>query len=214
MTVITGYLSAAEQAVTLMARPDVVAAWQQPSALPEMTTGALAGHLAFQILSVSAALSDMTGSDSTEPPIPLLEHYERAAWVGAPLDGEANAGIRARAEQYGTDGPLALVARARAALAEQRGELAKRTGAEPVMLSSTGWALRLDDFLVTRLVELVVHQDDLAVGLGWPTPEFTDEAYDPVLLLLARLAARRHGQGALLRALTRAERAPGAVNVF
>jgi hypothetical protein len=35
-----------------------------------------------------------------------------------------------------------------------------------------------------------------------------------VLVLLARLAARRHGQVALLRALARAERAPAAINAI
>jgi len=33
-------------------------------------------------------------------------------------------------------------------------------------------------------------------------------------VLLARLAARRHGQAALLRALARAERAPTAINAI
>jgi hypothetical protein len=35
-----------------------------------------------------------------------------------------------------------------------------------------------------------------------------------VLMLLARLAARRHGQAGLLRALARAERAPAAINAI
>jgi hypothetical protein len=37
---------------------------------------------------------------------------------------------------------------------------------------------------------------------------------DPVLALLTGLATRRHGVPALLRALTRAERAPSAINAF
>jgi hypothetical protein len=37
---------------------------------------------------------------------------------------------------------------------------------------------------------------------------------DPVLVLLARLAGRRHGRAALLRALSRVERAPAAVNAI
>ena len=49
---------------------------------------------------------------------------------------------------------------------------------------------------------------------GLPATELPDGAFDPVLVLLARLAARRHGQAALLRALTRTERAPAAVNAI
>ena len=81
-------------------------------------------------------------------------------------------------------------------------------------LPQTGWALSLGDFLVTRMLELAVHQDDLAVSVGLATPDLPDPAFDPVLVLLARLAARRHGQAALLRALARAERAPAAINAI
>jgi hypothetical protein len=77
-----------------------------------------------------------------------------------------------------------------------------------------GWALTLDDFLTTRTMELAVHMDDLAVSVGLAAPGLPDDAFDPVLMLLSRLAARRHGQAALLRALARAERAPAAINAI
>jgi hypothetical protein len=81
-------------------------------------------------------------------------------------------------------------------------------------MPQTGWALSLDDFLVTRMVELAVHMDDLAVSVGLSVPELPGAALDPVVELLTGLAVRRHGQAALLRALTRAERAPAEINVF
>jgi hypothetical protein len=74
--------------------------------------------------------------------------------------------------------------------------------------------LSTDDFLVIRLLEVVVHADDLAVSLGRPTPAFDDEVLHPVLALLAMLSARRHGQDAVVRALSRAERAGGPVAAF
>jgi hypothetical protein len=61
---------------------------------------------------------------------------------------------------------------------------------------------------VTRLLEIAVHTDDLAVSVGVPTPSLPAAVLDPVLHLLLRLAARRHGPTAVLRALSRAERAP------
>jgi hypothetical protein len=64
------------------------------------------------------------------------------------------------------------------------------------------------------MLELAVHTDDLAVSVGLGTPELPEAAFDPVLVLLARLAARRHGQVSLLRALARQERAPAEVNAF
>ena len=57
MSVTDGYLAAADQAVALLREPDVAAAWDQPSALAEMTVGGLAGHLAYQIFAASAALA-------------------------------------------------------------------------------------------------------------------------------------------------------------
>ncbi|WKX71158.1 maleylpyruvate isomerase N-terminal domain-containing protein [Streptomyces sp. XD-27] len=211
MSAIDAYLAAAAQAVALLERPEVAAAWEQPSALAEMTVGGLAGHLAAQIFSVDSALAEPA---SAEAPIPLLENFARATWIDAPLDGEVNAGIRAKSEGIAAEGPRSLLKRARAALAEQQTELPGLSGGRTVFLPQKGFALTFDDFLVTRLLELAVHIDDLAVSVGLPPQELPDAAFDPVLVLLARLAARRHGQAALLRALARVERAPAAVNAI
>ncbi|MFJ8598884.1 hypothetical protein ACIREM_09155 [Streptomyces shenzhenensis] len=219
MNVNDAYLGAAGQAVALLEAPEVATAWEQPSALPKMTVGGLAGHLASQILSVSAALqvcadSALQESPPHEAPIPLLDHYARAAWIDEPLDGEANAGIRAMSEGLAAQGTLLLTELARTAFAEQRTRLAECAGDQAVFMPQTGWALRLDDFLVTRMLELAVHRDDLAVSVGLTVQDLPEAAFDPVLVLLTRLAARRHGQAALLRALTRTERAPAAINAL
>jgi hypothetical protein len=73
------------------------------------------------------------------------------------------------------------------------------------------WPLGLDDFVTSRLLELVVHADDLAASLGGPPPELPAGAVDTVVTLLARLAVRRHGAASVLRALSRAERAPTTI---
>jgi hypothetical protein len=83
-----------------------------------------------------------------------------------------------------------------------------------VFLPWTGWALSLNDFLITRTMELTVHMYDPAVSVGLATPELPDAVFEPVFMLLARLAVRRHGQAAMLRALARAERAPTAINAI
>jgi hypothetical protein len=211
MSPIAAYPEAAAQAIVLLGEPEVADAWEEPSALAEMTVGALAGHLAYQIFAVDSALEEPA---SNVAPIPLLEHYARAAWIGAPLDGEVNAGIRARSETIASGGPESLSERATAALAQQRTRLAGLSADQPVFLPQMGWPLTLDDFLTTRMMELVVHMDDLCVSVELDTPQLPDAAFDPVLILLTRLAARRHGQAALLRALARAERAPAAINAI
>jgi hypothetical protein len=211
MSAADGYLSAAGQAVALLREPAVAAAWGKPSALAEMTVGALAGHLGYQIFTVSRALEE---PPTDQEPIPLLEHYARAAWRGAPLDSKANVGIRARGEEIGSEGAGPVADRAGAALAEQQARLLRTPGDHAVFMPQVGWALSLDDFLITRMMELAVHGDDLAVSVGLATPDLPDAAFDPVLVMLTRLAARRHGQAALLRALARAERAPKAINAI
>ncbi|MDX6311045.1 MAG: hypothetical protein QOF44_509 [Streptomyces sp.] len=67
---------------------------------------------------------------------------------------------------------------------------------------------------MTRMMELAVHMDDLAVSVRIAAPDLPAAAFDPVLVLLARLAARRHGQAALVRALARVERAPASINAI
>jgi hypothetical protein len=69
------------------------------------------------------------------------------------------------------------------------------------------WGLSLDDFLVTRMMEIVVHSDDLAFSVGLPTSELPSSVVEPVLALLTALAVRRHGA----TALARAERAPKTI---
>jgi hypothetical protein len=63
-------------------------------------------------------------------------------------------------------------------------------------------------------MEMVVHADDLAASIGVDTPEFPEEAVSPVLGLLAGVAVRRHGQAAVVRALSRPQRAPESVSAF
>jgi hypothetical protein len=211
MNAIDAYLGAAGQAVALLQTPDAAALWAQPSVLAKMTVGSLAGHLAYQIFSVSSILEE---PESEQPPIPLLEHYARAAWIDAPLNGEVNTGIRTKGRDIASEGAQSLAERAQTALAEQQVKLPRLSDSQAVFMPQTGWALSLADFLATRIMELAVHMDDLAVSLGLIATELPDAAFDIVLVLLTRLAARRHGQVALLRALTRAERAPAAINAI
>jgi len=72
----------------------------------------------------------------------------------------------------------------------------------------------LANMLLTRTMELAVHGDDLAASVGIATPELSPSAADAVIGLLARLATRRHGPTGIIRALTRAERAPTTIAAF
>lgn len=196
------FVAGASVAAGLLRRPEVADRWLDASALPKMTVGALACHLGRQAVVAADLLARSTD-------LPALgsadEHYHRAAWVTSTSpDDPVN--DRSTSDADAALGPGALDARTTEALAAVRERLSSGTASEVVPIPWQGWSLRRRDFLLTRLLEVVVHTDDLAVSVGVPTPAFPDEAFAPVRDLLARLAERRHGQSALVGALARAER--------
>ncbi|GGK91943.1 hypothetical protein Sme01_54330 [Sphaerisporangium melleum] len=206
------FLSAARAAVRLLRDPAVAEAWDRPSALAEFQVSGLAGHLAYQILVTCDVLA---GPEPQEEVVPLLEHYNRANWMGRPVEDEFNVRIRAGGEKIAGDGPADLVARTEAAVEELERVLPERSGDRPVRMPLWGpWSLSLDDLLISRMMELLVHSDDLAVSVGVATPEVPPSAAETVLDLLTRLAVRRHGPVDVLRALSRAERAPATIAAF
>jgi hypothetical protein len=205
----SAFLEAAAVAGRLLRDPAVAARWAAPSALEGFTVGGLAAHLGAQVFNVQAALA--AGCPPDTPRLTLPEHYGSVPWIAQPIDTEANTAIRAGGEKAAADGPVALVERVEAALDDLRVRLPAEPGDRPVLLPWTGWALNLDDLLVTRMMEIAVHDDDLAVSVGVPTPDLPEVAYAPAVALLTALAARRHGQAAVVRALSRRERAPESI---
>ncbi|MEV5501026.1 maleylpyruvate isomerase N-terminal domain-containing protein [Nonomuraea fuscirosea] len=205
------YLVAAASAVSLLRDPAVAASWDKPSALVEFSVAGLAGHLAHQLVRVADVLPP---NDQVQEPIPLIEHFTRSPWVQAGLDHESNLSIRRGGEASAAAGPAVLVERAQALLEMLGAALAAEPDERVVHLPWAGWSLRLDDLLLTRLVELVVHSDDLAASVGLETPELPTSVIDPVVELLARLAVHRHGATAVIRTLSRAERAPATISAF
>jgi len=210
----TVYLEAATAAAALIASPEVAIRWDEPSALRELAVSGLAGHLARQITMVPAQLSNRQKLPEGAEVITVLEHYARVQWIDAPLDAEINVGIRRTAVTEAEEGPAALADRVAAAIARLTTMLPAEDGDAPYFIPWTGWALPLSDFLATRLMEIVVHSDDLAVSVQTTLPPFPEQATETVIDLLTRLSTRRHGTAAVLRALARQERAPGTIAAF
>jgi Mycothiol maleylpyruvate isomerase N-terminal domain len=205
------FLIAADSATALIADPTIGERWSEPSALPGFTVGGLAEHLAGQVFSLAKALAQ---EPSTHELVPLLEHYARASWVDGDRGSPTNVAIRGFGETAAEEGHAALVARLEAAVAELRATLPDQPEDRWIQPPAGPWSLTLDDFLVTRMMEIVVHSDDLACSVDRPTPPLPGEVEDPVLGLLVSLAVRRRGPVALVRALTRAERAPETITAF
>lgn len=68
-----------------------------------------------------------------------------------------------------------------------------------------GLVMRLDDYLQTRIVEALVHTEDLALSVGIAPPNPPGDALEIAVDHLLDVTRRRHGPAAILRALTRRE---------
>lgn len=206
------FIATARAVAPLLRDPAVTAAWGGPSALAEFSVGGLAGHLAYQVLALPPVLA---APEPTEPVVTLMEHYGRVKWIGADLDAEINVRIRREGDEIGEEGPEALAGRYDAAVDVLAAGLPAAAPDRTARIPLWGpWSMRLDDLLVTRMMELAVHADDLAVSVGIEAPPLTPTAVEAVVDLLSRLAVRRHGPTAVLRALSRAERAPRTITAF
>ncbi len=86
----------------------------------------------------------------------------------------------------------------------------RRLEAEPphrLMAVAGGLVVQLEEYLVTWLIELTVHTDDLAVSLDLDLPAVPPDVATAVTHGLMDIARLRHGDRAVIRAMTRRERA-------
>jgi Mycothiol maleylpyruvate isomerase N-terminal domain len=192
------------------ALPELVSAgvveerWDEESALPGFTVGGLTRHLVSQPESAIEFLR-IQPVPPHAPVVSLAELYDRTDWFAAPVDAEENTSIRDGFNDMAAGRQEQSLAILQQCLTELPSAVA--AAGETTYVPWQDCSLATDDFLVVRLMEVVVHADDLAVSAGLPTPAFDDEVLHPALALLALLGARRHGQDAAVRALARAERA-------
>jgi hypothetical protein len=215
VTITELFLTSATTGADLIDRAEVADRWDQPSALEGYTVAGLAGHLGRAVLVVESYL-DAPGSAS--PPAPQGEHLDASGYFAIvlgdhdPLDSEMHRGVRARGASMAADGPAALAATVRACAHR----LAERLDADALrrpLQVMDGVTLPLEQYLATRLVELVVHIDDLAVSVE-VDPDLSEDACLVVAGILGRTAARRTGGIEAVRALARRERHPDALRAF
>ncbi len=199
-----------DQLMDLVGCAEVADAWDRESALAGMTVGGLARHLVSQPECAVEFLSTTGPPDA--PLLTLVGHYERVDWLHAPVDAPPNTSIRDDFNQMGSSGHTESV-EVLARSCEQLGAALHAAG-PTTYVPWQDCTLPTDDFLVVRLMEIVVHADDLAFSVGVAAPAFGPDVLEPVLALLAALAARRRGQGPVLRTLSRHERSAGSISAF
>ena len=86
------------------------------------------------------------------------------------VDDDVNVSIREGGDELAAAGPAALSATSTVALTDVRAALVDQPADRVVVIPWQGWALTLDDFLVTRMMEIAVHSDDLGASVGVEAP--------------------------------------------
>ncbi|BBH70127.1 hypothetical protein ACTI_68120 [Actinoplanes sp. OR16] len=204
------YLEAAAVTAAFLADPAVADGWEAPSALARMRIGALASHLANQITQVPPVLD----APIVHERISLTEHYARSTWTDGDLDSEVNTYIRRISADAALSGSRVQAGEAMTAVQHLRRRLPDEPADRMIQLPFGPWALTLDDYLTTRLLELAVHGDDLAASIGVDPPPLPAAGLDRVMSVLCAMAARRHGAATIIRALSRAERSPKTISAL
>jgi hypothetical protein len=199
----SAFLTAAGTAREAAAFAGVTLRWQEPSALPEMTVGALVAHLARAVTIVDRYLS--TAEPAGKEPISAAAYY---APLVPDLAAVSNVRVRATAAEEALVGHRAVLGQMDRALDRLRERLETEPASRLVEVRD-GEVLRLDDYLRTRLIELAVHTDDLCLSVGRETPALPGVGV--AIGALVEVAVQRHGDLAVLRALARRDRDPDQV---
>jgi hypothetical protein len=194
------YLRAAAVAVELVARPEVATRWDEPSILPRLTVKGLASHLARAVLQVEWFL-DAPVSD--QEPMDAVQYFAELQNTDD-LDSTMNVTVRRRAEETAAAGWASLLDNVRGTLGRLQTRLSQER--QDRRIEAWGRVLLLDEYLRSRLIELSIHADDLALSVDVPTPDLGEDAVATAVGTLFDVAIARHGRFAVLRALTRRER--------
>jgi hypothetical protein len=184
---------------------DIVArAWDEPSILDDQLVGGLAGHLARGGVWV---VDDYLDAEIPDAPhaASAAEYYAR---VTASLGPEEHRQIRERGSQIAAQGHAAVCEMLRARLDALEVRLGNEPGDRLVGVAGGAAVMPLDAYLETRILEQVVHLDDLARSVGrepWSLPEEAERLVIHVGIEIARV---RHGAPEVIRCLYRSRLDP------
>lgn len=195
------FLEAVTAIRSVLAAPEVARGWDEPSALREFSVRGLAGHLVRSPVQVETYL------DRPEPDGPTVSAAQYFATVvdTDDISAPAHRDVRGRGEEQAAGGHAALVDELDAVVKKLGPRLATEPEARLVRVAHD-LVLLLDEYLRTRIVELAVHGDDLAVSAGVETPRLGTGVTDVAIATLVGVGRVRHGDQAVLRALARRER--------
>lgn len=209
------YLGAVDWLRSILVRAEVETSWGQPSALAHYTVGGVAAHAVHGVVWLEQVLKDAEPHGLRR--VAVGEFFGLNRVEGAAGNDPFAESLRSAAEAFAQTGPILVTAACTAARDELVSLLssASPTRAIPV-IRVAGGQVPLCEYLRTRVLEVVVHGDDVAssvAGLHVPDPPTAAAAVS--LEVCLELARSRVGDLASLRAFARAERAlPDALRVL
>ncbi|MDP8928386.1 MAG: maleylpyruvate isomerase N-terminal domain-containing protein [Actinomycetota bacterium] len=207
------FLELAGIAAHILAGDDVRSRWNDPSALRGYQVGGLAGHLVRAVLTVESYLDAPEPAEDRELST-AVDYFAAVLGADDPVDSEFHAAVRRRGAEAAADGPEVLLASLQSATARLSARLRETDTAQRRVVVLQDLTLTLDEYLRTRVVELLIHLDDLAASLGHPFPDVPDSVFRVVAGLLGELASIRAGGLETVRSLARAERHPQPVRAL
>ncbi len=207
---LVAFFRACDLASGLVGSESVAVAWEMDSVVEGFTVGALAAHLYMAIRLFEAALEKPEPSSDRIGGIADFYSLNRVDERSDLVDS-VHAGIRASAADRARQGPVALAEQFDALVERLRSVLDDQlvTRLVPVWRIEGG-ATHLSDYLATRIVELVVHADDLASSVGMEI-DIPEEAASAAFGVFLELARARSGDVAVVRAFARRERGDAEV---
>ena len=202
------FCEAIDATAPLLAEPALKERFDGPSALAEYTVRGLAGHLLRAMTTVEGYLDGAepeVGDPDGVAVISAAEYYAGVLDPAADINSDLHRSVRQRGLEAAPASPEEFPAIWTETAARLRDRLAAEAPGRLVQVYG-GLVLTLDDYLVTRLIELVVHADDLATSLNVLPPSLPAAATGLAVSTLVEMARIRRGDVAVLRALTRRER--------
>ena len=198
--IVDTFLTALTAAQSVIAAPQVASRWEEASVLPQFSVRGLAGHLARAALTVDTYLDRPVPEGAV--PISVAAYY---AHLDRDLASPAQEAIRQRGEETAAGGQGSLLTLLDDVGARLASRLREEEGSRLLVVAGNA-VMSLNQYLRTRIVELTVHSDDLALSAGLETPALPPDALHITIETLLKVARARHGELAVVRALARRER--------
>jgi uncharacterized protein (TIGR03083 family) len=187
--------------------------WARPSLLEGYTVGTLTAHLVLTVARVVDVVGAMANdSGPSEPELGVLERSASELMIAARLKDRsdlyvgAHLAVRRSAGEIAAEGPRRVASLFDTALTAL---LDAEVGLPEDRMVRVPMPARMPvgDWLSTRLVEVVVHTEDLTESLGLPPVTFGDDIMSRVIDVLVTATRARVGDRAVVIGLARAERA-------